>query len=133
MKITHEIKNKDMKWWIVTTSYVGLFLFIAIFAYEKTCFVLNGVKIKATIENIENTELVSIKGNAEKAIQLTINDREIFVDKKGNFQEVLSPLDGYSIIRIYAKDKFGNEETKTFSLIKKENQTKIVALLKENN
>ena len=131
MKFAQELKNKNMKWWLGTISFVGLFLFIGIFTYEKTCFILNGVKIKAQIEPIVNTGLVSIKGNAEKAIKITINDREIFVDKKGNFSEVLSPLDGYSIIKIYAKDKFGKEAHKTFNLIKKENQTKVVALLEE--
>ena len=82
MKIK-SIKNKNMKWWIGIGSCVLLFAIIGIFGYEKMCFVWKGVEIKATIEKQEGSSLAVIKGIAAKATRITLNGREIFIDKEG--------------------------------------------------
>lgn len=127
MKI-RDIKNKNMKWWIGTVSCVLLFVFITIFGYEKMCFIWHGVEIDANLEEKEDSNLVTIKGVAEKATHLTINGREIFIDKKGNFSEVVSLLPGYSVINLNAEDKFGKTAEKKFELVREEKNAEAIAL-----
>lgn len=127
MKI-RDIKNKNMKWWIGTVSCVLLFVFITIFGYEKMCFIWHGVKIDAIMKEEAGSNLVTITGVAEKAILLSLNGREIFIDKEGNFSEQVSPLSGYSIITLNAKDKFGKTAEKKFELVREEKSAEAIAL-----
>ena len=127
-----KIENKNMKWWIGIISCIILFVFIFIFSYEKMSFVFNGVKIEATIEPQANSSLFKVKGIASKAIYLSLNGREIFIDKDGNFSESIIILPGFSIITLNAKDKFGKTAEKQFKLVSKENAN-IIALAEPNN
>lgn len=111
-----DLKEKNIKWWFGTGSCVLLFVIIGIFVYAKMNFVLRGVRIEAELVRKENSEVITVKGNAEKAILLTLNGREIFIDQDGNFTEVVSPLPGYSVITLFAKDKFGKTAEKKFEL-----------------
>lgn len=124
------IKNKNIKWWIKIGSFVVLFSIITIFAYEKMCFVFKGVEIEATLEQKEGSSLSVIKGTAEKATHITINGREIFIDKEGNFSEAIYLLPGYSVVSINAEDKFGKTAEKQFQLVREKDAPAIA--LKNN-
>ncbi len=115
------IKNKNIKWWVGTMSFVLLFGAIIFFSYEKMCFVWKGVELEVTMEEQENSSLVKIYGKAEKAKHLTINGREIFIDKEGNFEEYVSILSGYSIVEVKAIDQFGKIDKKEFKIIREKN------------
>ena len=112
------IKNKNMKWWVGIMSCVALFSIIMIFSYEKMCFMIKGVKIEAKIEQAKDSPLTVISGRAEKAIYLSLNGREIFVDKEGNFSESIAMLPGFSIVTLSAEDKFGKKAEKKFEIVK---------------
>lgn len=73
-------------------------------------------------KNGEATEkpLVEIKGQAKNISYITLNDRQIFVDKEGIFNQKLLLFNGYNIVKISAKDKFGRETNKIIELIYKE-------------
>jgi hypothetical protein len=111
------IKNKSIKWWIGIVSCVALFAVIGIFSYEKMCFIFKGVKIEATIEQAKDSSLVEVSGKASKATYITLNGREIFVDKEGNFSESIAVLPGFSVVTLNAKDKFGKTAEKKFEMV----------------
>lgn len=115
-----DLKEKNIKWWVGRSACILLFIFIAIFVYAKMNFIWRGVGIEAEIAQSEGSKIATIRGKAEKAIQLTINGREIFIDQAGNFTETISPLPGYSVITLFAKDKFGKTAEKKFELFTKE-------------
>jgi len=115
------IKNKNIKWWLGTISCVALFAIIIFFGYEKMSFIWKGVEIKATIEQKDGSSLSVVSGNASKAIYITLNGREIFLDKEGNFSESIAVLPGFSIVTLNAKDKFGKTVEKKFAIVTKEN------------
>ncbi len=115
------LKSKNIKWWLGTMSFVLLFSVITIFSYEKMCFLVKGVKIEADIEQKDGSSIATISGNANKATYIALNGREIFIDKTGNFSEVVAILPGYSVITLNAKDKFGKTDEKKFEMVKKEN------------
>lgn len=112
-------KGRNLKWWIARIACVALFTVIMIFGYTKMSFILKGVKISAIMEQKDDSPLTLIKGTATKAIHLTLNGREIFIDKDGNFSEYISILPGFSVIALKAEDKFGNIAEKKFEIVKK--------------
>jgi hypothetical protein len=124
------IKNKNTKWWVGIISCITLFAIIIFFGYEKMSFVFNGVKIEASLEKENYSSLATVKGTAQGAIHITLNGREIFIDKNGNFSESIVILPGFSIITLNARDKFGKTAEKKFELVVEKNE-KTIAF--ENN
>ncbi len=98
----------------------GFFLFIVAFAFYTSYDLLFGVKIKnvSIVDNATLTEsLLKITGNAKHAAVLTLNGREISINKQGDFEETIALLPGYNIVSIEAKDKFGSIDQKNYKLI----------------
>jgi len=127
-----DIKEKNIKWWIKLCSCFMLFLIIGVFAYFKMSFLMNGVKIEANISRLEeNDNLVVVEGFAKNATKITLNNREIYINKNGYFRELISPLDGFSVVSISAEDKFGHKKEKEFQLIEKEDAKSVASI--ENN
>ncbi len=60
---------------------------------------------------------IEISGQAKRIAILTLNDRRIFTDKTGSFKEPLLLADGYNIITLAARDKFGRTISKTLRLV----------------
>lgn len=115
------IKNKNLKWWIGITSCLILFLIIGVFSYEKMSFIFRGVKIQAEIEAQPDSSLVRVKGVASKATHISLNGREIFINKNGDFSESIILLPGLSVVTIHARDKFGKIDEKKFEIVREEN------------
>ena len=109
-------------------SCIGLFAIIMFFGYEKMSFIFKGVEIEATIEKKSDSSLVVVRGVAAKAKVITLNGREIFIDKEGNFSELIVVLPGFSIVTLNAEDKFGKTAEKKFEIVTEEN-VKAIALL----
>ena len=112
--------NSDAKKIVKIASLSIFFLFIIVYAFFTSRDLIFGVKI--TNVNIVNgakmtTNKLEITGNAKNAINLTLNGREISIDKAGNFDETIILLPGYNIVTIKAKDKFGNMDEKDYQLM----------------
>jgi hypothetical protein len=103
-------------------SYAILILFVVFilyFAYAKTSHIWRGIDL--TIHNIENGQiieenLITIEGQARKAVKLTINGQNVYVNEEGLFTHPLAPQKGYNKITVEAEDKFGNKTTKTLEV-----------------
>ncbi len=65
-----------------------------------------------------SNSLVEIKGKASRIATISLNNRQIFTDKNGNFREPLLLAGGYNQIEIRAEDKFKRTITKTIRLVK---------------
>ena len=113
------IKNKNIKWWLGVTSCIMLFAIIGIFAYMKTSFLIKGIKIEAEIER-NNGRVATVKGKVPNAIHVSLNGREIFIDKDGSFSEPVALLPGLSVVTLDVADKFGKTKEKKFQLVNKE-------------
>lgn len=109
-------QKKIISWWLVGIFFVFI-LFYILFVSKDILF---GVQLKNI--NIKNGEtytekLLYISGNAKNAINVSLNNHEIAIDQKGNWGETVALSTGYNIITLEAKDKFGNNDKKTFRLI----------------
>lgn len=110
----------DAKKLVKIISISIFLLFIVVYSFFVSKDLIFGVKIKnvSIIDGVKVTDsVVKITGNARNARNLTLDDREISIDQKGNFDETIALLPGYNIINIKAKDKFGNSDEKNYKLM----------------
>ncbi|HEY4508146.1 MAG TPA: hypothetical protein VJJ55_00630 [Candidatus Paceibacterota bacterium] len=68
---------------------------------------------------LSTTSLITVRGNARNISFLTLNGRQIFTDEQGRFREALLLQNGYNIMTIEAKDRFGHIKTKRLELVYK--------------
>jgi hypothetical protein len=101
---------------LVTIAFFALFLlygaFEAIKLFLGPSLVIENPKDLSTIHD----PLVSVNGFVKRVAYITINDRQIFADTTGYFEDKLLLLPGYNIIELGVKDRFGNELTKELRL-----------------
>ena len=112
--------NTDAKKILKIVGLSVFVLFIVIYTFFTSRDLIFGVKIKDVniIDGTKATDsILKITGNARNAIVLTLNDRPISIDQKGNFNETIVLLSGYNVISIKAKDEFGNNDEKDYKLI----------------
>ena len=64
--------------------------------------------------------LIDIQGNAKNLVFISLDDRPIFVDQNGNFDEKMLLYPGYNIIKLEARDKFGKVTRKNLELVFRE-------------
>jgi hypothetical protein len=63
--------------------------------------------------------LVEISGIAQNIKDISLNDRKIFIDERGNFKEKLLLFYGYNAFVIKASDKFGKTTEKMIEVVYK--------------
>ena len=63
--------------------------------------------------------LIAIAGRAENAAFLTLNGKQIFTDEQGDFREKLLLQEGYNILAIDARDRFGRTARKIVGVVYK--------------
>ncbi len=114
------IKNRNIKWWLSIVSCMILFVTIGVFTYMKMGFLINGIRITATIEHADTSSLIEVKGVALNAVYLSLNGREIFIDKDGAFTETMALLPGLGVVTLDAQDKFGKTTEKKFEVLYEE-------------
>lgn len=97
---------------------IGLFFIIISFSYFKTKDLFMGVNLKVNgiSDGEASSPLIKINGQAKNATLLSINDRPIFIEPNGQYEESLLLLPGYNIITIKAQDKFNNKTEKVYQL-----------------
>lgn len=63
--------------------------------------------LESAYEPVLHEQTVSLRGTAQNIVKLTLNGREITTDAEGNFGETVHLEKGYSILNLYAEDRFG--------------------------
>ena len=86
-----------------------LFAFIGVYSIFQVNALAKGVNLE--VKGIEDGEtlqtgVVELAGLAEHASVLTVNGKEVSIDKESNFKSELVLSPGYNIISIEAEDKF---------------------------
>ncbi|MFH1455127.1 MAG: hypothetical protein ABIF22_02300 [bacterium] len=90
-------------------------------AYE-TQKIIFGPKIEVSSPkngSLISNSLTEVSGIAKNIKDISLNDRKIFVDEQGNFNEQLLLSYGYNSIVIKATDKFGRNTEKIIEVIYK--------------
>jgi hypothetical protein len=69
--------------------------------------------------SLMSNSLTEISGIAKNIKEISLNDRKIFIDEKGNFKEKLLLSYGYNVISIKASDKFDSKIEKVIEIVYK--------------
>lgn len=117
------------------TLIVLVVIGLSIYAYFQSREYLQGPLL--TIDeplngSMSTTSVVAVKGFARNVSFLTLNGRAIFTDEQGRFKESLLLPEGYSIMTLEAKDRFGHVVQKKLELVYKPPQNQNVNIKMEN-
>lgn len=55
------------------------------------------------------TSSITLKGNAQNVAFIFLNNRQIFIERDGAFEETIALFPGYNIIELVARDRFNSE------------------------
>jgi hypothetical protein len=98
-----------------------LITFIIIgYTYLKTKDYIAGPQITITSPldgSTVSNSLVEVVGTTKNISFISLNDRPIFIDEKGNFREKLLLYSGYNIMSVKAEDRYKRTVEKTIELI----------------
>jgi len=89
---------------------IGL-LFILIYVSFQARFLISGPQIVLTerANNLKNERQVYLSGEAFNISHLWLNNRQIYTDAQGNFNEALILENGYTVATLRAEDRYGRE------------------------
>jgi len=112
------------------TLFVLIFVLTAIslggYSYYQTQGLLRGPELTITKPGqgeIFTTPLIIIEGKTLNISHISLNNRDIFVNEKGVFEEQLLLAPGYTIMEIAIEDRFGRERTERLHLFLKNKST----------
>lgn len=92
---------------------LAILLFSALVWYVlfQARLVLSGpmLALDDNLASVYHTPTVDISGTAQNVTAITLNDRTIYVDEYGRFSEQLVLENGYTIMTIRARDRYGRE------------------------
>lgn len=113
---------------------VLLFTIIVIYTANRTSFLSQGATLSITSVSdgqiVTESELV-IEGQAQRAIELTINSREIAVNQEGFFSELVLLSPGINTITIRAEDKFKKYKEVNYTIVYEEQSARSIDTLLE--
>jgi len=95
-------------------KFFGLVLLlgaIGVYVAFQARFLITGPQIVLSFEpdSQQNERMIHLTGSAYNITHLWLNDRQIFTDEEGNFDEALVLENGYTITTLRAKDRYGRE------------------------
>lgn len=103
---------------ILGISFVVALVFYSLFTFWDY---LEGPQIEIVFPDngySTTSSSIHIRGEVEHIDFLTLNDRQIFVDEKGMFEEVLLLNMGGSIIEIHGKDRYKREIKRVLQIVR---------------
>lgn len=97
-----------------------LFILLIVYSLYQARALLVGPQI--WIESPKDGEvvkspLVIMRGQSKNIAWISLNDRQIFTDKDGNWSEKLIVSGGISIMTVRARDRFGRETKQSVQII----------------
>ena len=99
---------------------IVFFLAIAGYSFYQAADYRQGASISIDSPQdgfVTDRQMIEITGSAERVAYLSLNGRQIYTDRSGNFSEQLLLADGYNIITIAAEDDFNRHSEKQITVI----------------
>lgn len=98
----------------------SILILVALYGYSRGFKLILGPSIDITSPTTGATyrdEVVNIVGTASRISKIYLNDRQIFTDDRGHFNEQLLLMPGYNILTLRADDLFDRTVVKKLELI----------------
>lgn len=99
-------------------ALAGICLFVGYVLFQAR-FIIEGPQITLTSNNpvVNQGRVVTLAGQARNITRMTLNGRQIYTDKYGNFKEALVLENGYTIMTLQAEDRYGRTTTLSRSFV----------------
>ena len=101
-------------------SYLAFGLLLVVYVLFQARYLIlgPGISVDSPADNstVANPALM-VEGTAKNTDSLTLDDRLIYMDKEGHWQEKLILSPGLNIIKIDAKDRFGRQTEKLLRVV----------------
>ena len=65
------------------------------------------ITLQENLDSVQNERIIILQGEARNVTYLSLNGKQIYTDAKGTFQIKLVLEEGYTIMTLYARDRFG--------------------------
>jgi hypothetical protein len=92
-----------------------LFIFYVLF---QARFLLAGPQIFVQqLPSTQSERLITLEGQARNIVHITLNGRQIYTDKNGNFKEALVLENGYTVATLVAQDRYGRTTSRTETFV----------------
>lgn len=104
-----------------SSKKILIFLFIVILTYSvwngRNFLIGPRIEITSPISGeVVSQNPINLSGIAKNVSFISLNGRQIFVDKDGNFREEVLLNPGENTLEIFSKDRFNKEKTKRLQL-----------------
>lgn len=102
------------------TLVIAFFVLLIAYVLFQARFVILGPQIHITSPKDNATldsNVVIVSGTAQNVAYLSLDGRQIYTDKAGNWSEKLIAPEGISILELSARDRFGRQVEKTETLV----------------
>lgn len=109
---THKLRRLGILCFVLVMILYGLF--------QARNLLMGPVVLINTPKNgaMSAEALTTITGEARNISEITLNDRPILVDEEGYFEEQLLLPQGYTIMTLEARDRFGRTTVETLQLVR---------------
>jgi hypothetical protein len=110
----------EYKFSIKHIIFASLCLIVILYCIFQARFVLLGSGVRITYpENgaLVAAPLLTVEGRAKNIAWISLNDRQIFTDENGFWQEKLMVSSGPSIITVKTRDRFGRVEERSIQVV----------------
>lgn len=85
-----------------------LVLILLYVQFQSKNFILGPtISLEGSYEVVQKSRELILNGSTENIVKLTLNGREINTNEFGEFTQVVFLEKGYSVITLYAEDRFG--------------------------
>jgi len=94
-----------------TMLVVVLVAIVCIYAFYQSRYLIEGpyISLESPQITIQQQQSILLEGEARNITSLMLNGREIHTDEQGVFREFLVLENGYTIMTLAAKDRYGRE------------------------
>lgn len=102
----------------VTMVTIGLCIVLVYLAFQARFLIIGPqIVLQEQPALLQNERQVHLSGSAYNISRLWLNDRQIYTDAQGNFNEPLVLENGYTIATLRADDRYGRQTTITQSFV----------------
>lgn len=104
-----------VKYWLIALLAIVMISFVVF----QARFLIMGPQITLSDSHYgpQNERQIQLKGVAHNIARLWLNDRPIYTDAMGNFDEALVLENGYTIATLRAEDRYGRSTTLSRELV----------------
>ena len=108
----HRYSNVTLGSILKVLFVVALIVLVLIYTQFQARNFIQGPSISLSTPHvpIQNEQRIVLEGSVENIVKLTLNGREIHTNEDGEFSEFIILENGYTVVTIYAEDRFGRSE-----------------------